>query len=246
MSLAVIGTVAAVAGVGMSAYSLSQSGKGGSSGQVQETAQGRKAADIAAEQYNMYMKDVKPTEEKFIADVMKPTDVLEAREAGKVNADTAQRSAGYSSNNTPDNLIRTLAAPSKAGMDLSSSTINARLAVQDKKLAGLQAITDIGEGKRSTANLGMNSLAADAQKVATANAVASENKRAAIINGTGSLIGAVGGVAKNWPTTPTTPAIDFNGSSGTVENYSPYTDYSGAGMTGPWAPPVEIPVTTAV
>lgn len=242
MSLAIIGTVAAVAGVGMSAYSLSQSGKGGS-GQVQETAQGRKAADIAAEQYNMYMTDVKPTEEKFIADVMKPTDVLEARESGKVNADTAQRSAGYFSNNTPDNLTRTLAAPSKAGMDLSSSTTNARIAVQDKKLAGLQAITDIGEGKRSSASLGMNSLAADAQKSAVANAQAAAANRTATINGVGSLIGAVGGMAKNWPAAP---AVAFNGSTGTVDNYSPYTDYSGAGMAGPWAPPVEIPVTTAV
>ncbi|MFZ4856133.1 MAG: hypothetical protein ACOYL3_07025 [Desulfuromonadaceae bacterium] len=230
---------AAVVGAAASVYSASQAGKGGG-GEVQETAQGQKAAQIAAEQYNMYLSEVKPTEEEFIADVLKPTGALEGREAGKVNADMAQKSAGYFANNTPDNLMRNLSAPAKAGMALGAAQNTARSMVQDKKIAGLQAIVDIGEGKRSNANLGMSSLAADAQRKSVADAQAKQIKQASTVNAIGSVAGAVGGMARNWPTSPTP---EFNSFNGTVPSYNPYTDYSGAGMAGPYATPVT-PITS--
>ena len=138
MSLVAIGVGAAVVGVGLSAYSLSQQGGASGGGQVQETAQGHKAADIAAEQYNTYMSEVKPTEEKFIADVMQPTDLHEAQQAGKVNADMAQRASGYFTNNTPQNLTRTLSDPSKAATTLATAETAAKLGVQDKKIAKMR------------------------------------------------------------------------------------------------------------
>lgn len=219
---AVTGAATAVAG---SVYNMTQGGGSSGGGQVQETAQGLKAANLAAEQYNMYLSEIKPTEEKFIADVMKPTEQLEARERGKINANVAQKVAASSATATPQILSKGLSAPSTLAKTVSNAQIQAGLGVQDKKIAGLQAITDIGEGKKSQALTSMNSIAADAQRNALANTQAKADETGAIIKGIGSVAGAVGAVAKNWPTT--TPAA-----SGLTVNYTGNPALTNLGYTG--------------
>lgn len=219
---AVVTAATAVAGT---AYSMSQGGGSAGGAQLQETAQGKKTAEIAAEEYNRYLAEIKPTEEKFIADVMKPTDVLEARERGKVNADFAQKVAGAQLGSTPQELTSGLSGATKLAKTNSNAQMLAGMGVQDKKLAGLQAITDIGENKRSQAVTGMNNIAADAQKSAMANAQAKADETGAIIKGIGSAAGAVGAVAKNWPAS--TPAA-----SGLTVNYTGNPALTNLGYTG--------------
>jgi hypothetical protein len=226
-------SVSTVAAVGTAAYSLSQGGSSGS-GVVSETAQGRQAAEMALDQYKTYVTDFKPTEEKFIADVMKPTTTDEAKQMGKVNADIAQKSAIPAGD--PNRLIRNPGAFSDAAGYMGTSQTKAEQAVQGKQVASEQAVVDIGLGKASSAQLGMDSLASDAQKTAIANKQTSVNNTGNIINSIGSAAGAVGAVAKNWPTS------SWNGSNGTIDNYDPYTAYSG-NSPGPYA--IQ-PITTEV
>lgn len=220
----------AVIGAGASIYGASQAGKGGGN---TETPQGRAASAMALDQYNTYMTDFKPTELSFISDVMKPTAIEEARQTGKANADIAQKMAIQPGD--PNRVLRdptkfTNAATYEGNVD--NSVVQG---VQNKKLAGEQAIVDIGLGKKNTAQLGMDKLAQEAQGVSIAEQRAKGEKEGAIVNSIGSGVGAVGAIAKNWPSS--TP---WNESSGTVDNYNPNTDYSGAGAAGPYA----VPTTT--
>lgn len=235
MSLAVIGTVAAVAGVGMSAYSMSQAGGSAGGGMVQETAQGRKAADIAAEQYNTYLSEVKPTEEKFIADVMKPTDLQEAAARGKVNADVQQRLSTVTKGMAPSSIMKNSAGASEVAKGMAAFQIKANLGVQEKKVAGMQAITDIGEGKRSTAQLGMNSVAADAQKQAITSAQLNEDRNGATLKGASGLVGAVGSLVKNWPTSGMAPNAPTDYSLG-YESPTYQASFSGMAPSAPVQP----------
>jgi len=230
MSLAIIGTVATVASVGMAAAKMAMAPGAGGMGQVTESAQGKTAANIAAEQYNNYLKDMKPTEEKFIADVMKPTTALEQKVQGQVNADINQK---ISSPADPTALNRSIANASKAGEAMGAAQVQGGLSAENSKLTALQAVTDIGEGKRSGAETAINGLAANADKAAMANASAKADKMSGLVNTIGSLAGAAGGLAKNWNSNST----PWNQSSGAIDNYNPQTDYSGAGEAGPWAAP---------
>jgi len=202
---------AAVASTGVAAYSASQAGKGG---ELQETSQGRQAASMALDQYNTYLKEFKPTEQAFIADVMKPTAVEEAKQIGKVNADIAQKMAV--SPGDPNRLLRNPTKFTDVADYEAKADNNAVQGVQNKQILGEQAVVDIGLGRKNTAQLGMNNLASEAQQ----NAIAEEKRRTdqsgAITNAVGSGVGAVGGIAKNWPVTP----VDYAGM------YNPGVDYS--------------------
>lgn len=194
--VAVAAVVGVAATVASTAYSMSKGSGGG--GQVMDNAQGKKAAEIAADQYNTYVRELKPTETKFINDVMQPTTPLENREAAKVNADIQQKMAASDSAIDPNGSTKAIMDKNKVGEAIANSEIQAGLKVQDKKLAALQAITDIGEGKRTQANTALNTVASDAQKVAIARAQADQDKAGAAIKALGSAAGGVGAVAKNW------------------------------------------------
>lgn len=171
-------------------------GKDGGQGQ---TAAEAAVALNARDQYRTYMKNFRPFERKFMDDVLKPTASREAKVTGMANADLAQQSAIPVTD--PNRIAKNpMAFNNKVG---GRAIVNARQAVKDRRIQGMQAITDMGMGKESSARLGFSSLAEDAVKSATVDAqsdVALNNTIA------GSAMGAIGGGAaiySNWnkPTT---------------------------------------------
>jgi len=219
-----IGAATAVAGT---AYSIANASGGGNSN-IQETAQGHQAAAMALDQYNTYISDFKPTEQAFISDVMKPTTVKENQQKGIVNADVAQGSAIPAGD--PNRLLRKPGSfTAEANVD-SAAQNNAVMAVRNKQLLGEQAITDVGLGKASNADLTMNNLANSAEQQAIAGKENQQAGQGAIANTIGSAGGAISALGKNWTTTTPDSAIVDNGqgwgtwSDGTpadVDNYIP-------------------------
>ena len=199
MSIAAIAV--GVAGLGLSAYQMSQAGK---SQTIPQTSQGAQSAQMALDQYNTYVKDFKPEEMSYIADVVKPTKVAENQQIGKANADIEQKMAIQPGD--PNRILRDPTKFTNAANYQQAVDNNVVQGVKNQQIQEEQGLVNTGLGKAGNAISSMDSLAADAQSKAIGEQQAKNNTQGAIINSAGSALGAIGGIAKNWPVTPNTGA----------------------------------------
>lgn len=169
---------------------------GGGSKGVGETAEGKALAEVAVDQYNTYMKNYRPFENKFIADVMKPTAIREAKAAGQVNADVMQKMAV---SGDPNRTLRDPNTFTTAAKVKGKATNNVTQAVKDQRVAGMQAITDMGQGKETKAQLGLESLATNATRRAISEEAADVADSNTMTSGIAGLAGAGAAIYKNLP-----------------------------------------------
>lgn len=161
---------------------------------VQETPEGKAAAEVAVQQYNTYMQEYRPFENKFIADVMKPTAIKEAKISGKANADLMQKAAIPSD---PSRMLRNPGAVPAMAKIKGRTLNNAVQGVRDQQVAGMQAITDMGMGKEVKAQQGYDALASNATDRAISSEVTAQQGRNAIAGGIMDLAGAGAAIYKN-------------------------------------------------
>lgn len=159
--------------------------------EVPETAAEQAAAQVAIDQYNTYMEKYRPFEDKFIADVMRPTAIREQKIAGQTNADLAQKTA-IPTGVDPSRIARTPIGQAQA--ITKAKAINAaETAVKNQKVQGMQAVTDMGMGNKAEAELGFQNLAFQSVNRAINDVYSDVSKSNAI---TGSVMGAVGAGAR--------------------------------------------------
>lgn len=193
----------------------------GNKEKIEETADGKAAAEVAVQQYNTYMKEYRPFENKFIADVMKPTATNEARVSGRANADLMQKAA------IPSDPSRTLrnpgAVPTMAKIKGRTAN-NAVQGVRDQQVAGMQAITDMGMGKEVKAQQGFDTLAENAARSAISEEITAQQGRNAIAGGIMDLAGAGAAVYKNMNRPQPGRFAGNQPMSGMVDNFGDPTD----------------------
>lgn len=170
---------------------------GGGDNEIKETSAQIEAQKVAIDQYNMYMKEYRPFEKKFIADVVKPTAMKEAAVAGQVNADVAQQSAVQV--DPSRNLRNTLTAKA----DVEASAVNeAQQAVKGQRVKGMQAVSDIGMGKETEANLSFQGIASNSLNKAVAEKKSEIAVDNAIASGVMGAVGTGAAVYNNWSNSP--------------------------------------------
>lgn len=161
---------------------------------VPETAEAKALSEVAVDQYNTYMSEYRPFERKFIADVMRPTAIREAKAAGKVNADVMQKMAVTGEPNKALRDPETFAT----GAKIKAKAINdVTQKVKDQKVAGMQAITDMGMGKETKAQLGLEALATNATNKAISEELVNQSNDNAITRGVSGTAGAGAAIYKN-------------------------------------------------
>lgn len=174
--------------------------KGGSN-EIPETAAQVEASKVAIDQYNVYMEQYRPFERKFIADVMKPTAVKEGKAAGQVNADIAQKSA-IPAGMDPNRLIKNPTIASNKAEVSGRARNEAVQNVQDQRVQGMQAISDIGMGKATDAKLGFEGLATESLRKAVGEKAADIQVSNAIASGVMGVAGAGAAGYSNWKKQP--------------------------------------------
>ena len=182
---------------------------GKSSNEVQETSAERTNSEVAMEEWNSYQTEYRPTEMKFIASVTKDQTALKKLAAGRVNADIAQKIGS----SIPKGIDPSRAATSKVFTDTADikgqAMANAQQRVDDRQVAGEQAIVDIGQGKSASAQAGFSSLAQQSAQEAISKALAKQKVNDAVVSGTMTALGAGARVGQEYWGSGTTLGDDI-------------------------------------
>ena len=180
---------------------------GGGSDEVKETAQEREAANVAWEQWNDYQDRYVPFENRFIYDVTGMKDgkadagVWDQRRGdlrGDVNADIMQQATAIPVN--PNSGRMKLGTAPTLGKALAKGAIAADAAVDGQRIAGMQAVVDMGRGQANQADLGMQGLARDAADDAIQQSAIDMREKKFYGDTVGSAMGVVADRYNNTPT----------------------------------------------
>jgi hypothetical protein len=188
---------------------------------AEPTAQQRTLATVASDQYNNYMTNYRPFEDKYQADVMGDTTARTAKVTGRANADVAQ-SAGAAikpgvdptSGRAFSEVADTAPATAK-----SKAIVKGTQAVENQQVSAEQGIVNMGQGKAATTQAGISDLASNASGRAISDARLRVNNDAFTSNTIGSAVGGVAGMAR------TSGAI--KGLSGGLSNMSDGLNFDG-------------------
>lgn len=220
-------------------------GKGGSS-EIKETEAQKAAADVAAEQWQLYKSDLQQYEDTFMNNV---DDLNSGREYDKL-AGTAALGTAQSFGEARAGLANSMAA---GGVDPTSgkyqaamtdletdqalsqtdTTNRAQSSQQDKYVAGLKDVVSIGAGQKAESLAGMGDVAATSLRKASFDAQnAFASKQA-----TAGLVGAVGGVGAAYGMQSMRDAKlkmekDFNTQADGYQQRGAFTGSSTLGMLG--------------
>ena len=175
---------------------------GGGSSEVKETSLQRAQADIANEQWNTYQSDLKQYEDLF----MDKVDNLNSESNyTKVAGDAATQTSsafGQARQKTADNLAASGVDPTSgkyqaAMSDITKSQVTSQIDTTDKAqndqaskyTAGLSDVVSLGAGQKADALSGYSSLARSSAAKASADAEASYNEHAGLVNAIGTAAG---------------------------------------------------------
>lgn len=136
--------------------------KGGKGGGIEVTDEERANAEVAAENWNHYVTDLKPAVEDYVSDVRGDVSGRVEKGKGMGNADLMQKVGSPRLNpNKAGSGVADKVMTAKSGMELAvTSGVNALHA------ADLQGVLDAGKGKASTARAGMADIASLAAREA--------------------------------------------------------------------------------
>lgn len=213
---------------------------GKNSNTVQETAQEKALAKVAAEQWNDYQARYKPFENKYMADVLADTAGREAKVKGMVNADVAQKLTQKPSAINPNSGKM---QAGKESLDranaLARGQVAGEQAVKDQQTGAMQTLIDMGRGQATQAQQGMSSLAGAATQEAISSASNRMQTRSAIGSAIGSAVGAgagmLGGMGGGGGEFVPDGYASPMGQYSTSPNYSQAAIWSGFGST-PYGP----------
>lgn len=170
---------------------------GKSSQEVPETSQELMNAQVAMEQWQMYTEHYRPTEMKFIADVMRDQTGMKQVMSGKVSADVAQRTKMRAIPGVDPSRMATSQAFDSAANVQGKATMTAIQGVDDFKLQNMQNIVNLGMGKAVKAGEGFYSLAKQASKTAMADAAAQQRTGDAYNQAIATGLGGAAAVGNN-------------------------------------------------
>ena len=171
----------------------------GKSQETPETAAEKANAEVAMEQWNMYQTNYRPTEQKFIADVIRDQTGMKQVVAGRVNADVAQQQAKTQAIPGMDpSRIASSQAFNKVADVQGKATADAVQGVDDKQVAGMQAIVDLGQGKSATAQSGFANLASQSVQEAISKTQADRQKSDAYSSAAMTALGGAARVGQNY------------------------------------------------
>lgn len=206
-----------------------------SAGKIEETPEQKELASIASEQYGIYESDFIPLENKAIDRVQNNefdrsaalgSANLESSRAfakAKGQVEAAQTNAGARPGSGRFNLSGANLAVDQgesSGLALGGANLNA----DNRKLAGLSALVNIGRGKSAEALTGLSgtaNLAANQANVDASNAAANRGATLGAIGAGAGLAAASYGARANPATTAGSAATGKLNAGGTftVNNY---------------------------
>lgn len=188
---------------------------GGGSNEVRETAQQKAAAEVAAKQWNMYQKELKPFEDLFMDKV---TDLNKGREyeqlAGEAGLGYAS-SFGKARGQAGDELAAAGVDPTSGKyqdvMDeltgdqmvgQADTVARAQTSQQDKYVAGLKDIAAIGQGQKAESMQGFQNISAMAHSKASQEAQIAHEKKLSSRKATAGLAGSLAGSGMRYGMEP--------------------------------------------
>ncbi|MGP3298670.1 hypothetical protein ACTVPH_03565 [Serratia marcescens] len=178
-------------------------GKGGSN-EIKETENEKAAAQVAAQQWDLYQNELRPYENLFMdkvdalnneqkySDIANATNLGYQSEFGKARQDTATQLAAGGVDPSSGKFQGTLDNITSDQVVGQIDTTNRAQSTQaDKYVAGLQDVVAMGAGQKADAMAGFNSIANSSMQKAQSDAQRSMGNRQA----TAGLAGALGGAA---------------------------------------------------
>lgn len=170
---------------------------GGGDNRVQETPEVREASEVAREKFLMYTKQFVPIENWYQGQVAAMNTGSSYRRAAGVANVEGQRALGQGlknvgqiNPNTPKFSSALDTIETEGGALLGSTAGRAIVGQQNQYMQGMGNIASIGLGQGAQAQVGLDSLANNAQRVATQEAEDRFNSRMQKLN----LVGTVAGV----------------------------------------------------
>jgi hypothetical protein len=209
---------------------------GGGPEEVPETPEQRAAADVAMEQWRLYQNDYRPFEEKWIKDVTAPTATREAKVASQVNADVAQKTGALPPPGTdPRRFANVTAGNSAPAKVAANAQAIAGQAVKDQRIGGIQAVVDLGMGKKSDADLMGREIAKDSVDKAIGDAQYRQSVNSAYASGAMSALGAGAAIYNNMspPVATASPVGEGGVMTATKNNLKMDTNWW-EGSGNPW------------
>jgi hypothetical protein len=162
-------------------------------------------ATNAAKAWNRYVDAYIPNvETPYIQDIISDPTSRENAVMGTVNADVAKNAAPVFKPGTGAIDVPSSFTPAKVQAD---AQVAGKQAVGTQRLAAMQGIVDMGRGKQSTVDTGLESLAKTNTADALSRAESDWNSKNSWSNAAGSAAGALANTAANWntPTPSNTP-----------------------------------------
>lgn len=176
-------------------------GKG--SNKLEETAEQRELARIAAEQYEYFERELMPVRDSWMADMVANNDNTKYEQlSGTVSTDAAailereqsggvQQLAAQNIDPTSGKFQSTVGKmAAESGRIMSDTTNRAQVAQQDAYLDGLGSVIAMGEKKAAQATAGLTDVAAKSVDHAVQSAENSLRKRSSAGTGLGLVAGA--------------------------------------------------------
>jgi hypothetical protein len=177
----------------------------------------RKAYNNAKQRIAEYEKAKTEAEAatKSLQGVKERSDALwdnrKATVRGQTNADLAQRAAGVPLTNPNSGAIKTGMRAQTVGKVLGKGMVGANQAVDQQKVAGMQAVIDMGRGQATEANLGFGQLAQQSADSAIEKSARDMQTK----KFWGDTVGSVGGVVAS----KFAPAGGFKSDAKFTNNY---------------------------
>lgn len=147
-------------------------GKG--SNEIKETAAEKELARISMEQWGRYASEMRPFENKWLADIQKDTGAQKAQAAGEVNALLGGEFDAQRHALSRENLaggVNANSARFKAGFAdpaqakaTGLATASVKQAVDDRQLGRKMAAVSVGRGEAAQAQTGLSDLASQAAR----------------------------------------------------------------------------------
>ncbi|EPF2927931.1 hypothetical protein ACSL9C_000768 [Vibrio navarrensis] len=175
---------------------------GGGKNEVKETAAEIAASQVALQEWNLYNKELKPFEDKFMqrvdsinsdanmADVKNAADLSYNREYSKARTGVSNNLLASGVDPSSGKFKQTLSNLSSDQAVAQGDTVNrAQVNEQDKYVVGKQDIVAIGAGQKAEGLAGMEDTARLSLQNATNDAYADFNRRSANAQAVGTLAG---------------------------------------------------------
>jgi hypothetical protein len=154
----------------------------------------REEAKIATEEWNRYVSDHLPMEQKFIAAKTKGTEVQQSGLRGQVNADIAQAAKGGLTIPAGADPSQSFMKQAGAMTSLAKTTAGALTDVtqkaQDREIQDLGTVVAMGRGQAVEAQGGISGLAESSAASALTKARSEQQARFAEEQGQAKLIGS--------------------------------------------------------